>query len=310
MNEQFQTSVLYKSRGFSGRLSESFKFLERNFKQIFKISILGLIPVGTLSAFTLTFMPVQSMDGMLVLVWLLIMLVLSLAASLYFHSFIYAMLEKYGELGYVPSMKFKAWWPLMKKKMGRVLLCNLFLGIFSVVCLLVVFIPYILSTASIAESSVPVSVPLWGPLLSLLFFIVFFFVFIPLLLMPNFYLLGRESLMGSFTQSFKLGIPHWGSMFGIALLAFILSFIAEILGGLPFYVTELVNYLIALSAEDGNMVTLPSYYVMMRVAFAFLMSVIGYYASLIVLVPMAFQYASLVTMKKEKEMAEQNTQSL
>ena len=60
MDEQLQTSPLYKSRGFSGRLLESFKFLEKNFKQIFKISILGLVPVSVLSALTMTFFPIQA----------------------------------------------------------------------------------------------------------------------------------------------------------------------------------------------------------------------------------------------------------
>ena len=119
MDEQLQTSSLYKSRGFSGRLSESFKFLEKNFKQIFKVSILGLIPIGVLSALTMTFFSIQQMEGPMAIVWLSLMVCFSLVASLYFHSFVYAMLEKYGELGYVPSMKLKAWWPLMKKKMGR-----------------------------------------------------------------------------------------------------------------------------------------------------------------------------------------------
>lgn len=119
--------------------------------------------------------------------------------------------------------------------------------------------------------------------------------------MPNFYLLGSQSLMGSFTQSYKLGVPHWGSMFGIALLTLILTIIGEMLGALPYYITVLVDYLIALAAEDGNTVTLPFYYVSMRVTFAFLASVIAYYASLLIVVPMAFQYASLITMRKEKE---------
>lgn len=302
MDEQLQTSALYKSRGFSGRLSESFKFLEKNFKKIFKISIFGLIPIGVLSALTVTFLPLQKMDGLMVLVWFFLMICCSLLASLYFHSFIYAMLEKYGELGYVPSMKLKAWWPLMKKKMGRVFLCDLFLGIFFGVSLMIVFIPLILSSVSMFTASPTASLPVWGPLLSLFLFLVFVFVAIPLFLMPNFYLLGSESLMSSFTQSYKLGVPHWGSMFGIALFTLILYFVAGILGGLPYYVTELIDYLIALAAEDGNVVTLPFYYLTMRMTFAFLMAIIGYYASLMVVVPMAFQYASLVTIKKEKGM--------
>lgn len=301
MDEQLQTSSLYKSRGFSGRLSESFKFLEKNFKQIFKVSILGLIPIGVLSALTMTFFSIQQMEGPMAIVWLSLMVCFSLVASLYFHSFVYAMLEKYGELGYVPSMKLKAWWPLMKKKMGRVFLCDLFMGVFVVVCLLIVYIPFLVSAASAFSSPVPVPFPVWGIALSLILFFVFIFIAIPLFLMPNFYLLGSQSLMGSFTQSYKLGVPHWGSMFGIALLTLILTIIGEMLGALPYYITVLVDYLIALAAEDGNTVTLPFYYVSMRVTFAFLASVIAYYASLLIVVPMAFQYASLVTMRKEKE---------
>jgi len=301
MDEQLQTSFLYKSRGFSGCLSESFKFLEKNFKQIFKISIFGLVPVGILSALTMTFLPIQKMDGWMVGVWFFLMMAFSLVASLYFHSLAYAMLEKYGEVGYVPSMKLKAWWPLMKKKMSRILLYDLFLAAFVVICLSVVFVPFVISVTPVAEAPVAESFPVWGVALSLLLFFGFVFVVVPLLLMPNFYLLGSESLKGAFTQSYKLGVPYWGSVFGIALFTFILAFIGEMLLGLPYYITELINYLVALSAGEGNMVTLPFYYLSLRIIFAFLASVATYYASLLIVVPMAFQYASLVTMKKEKE---------
>lgn len=302
MDEQLQTSPLYKSRGFSGRLLESFKFLEKNFKQIFKISILGLVPVSVLSALTMTFFPIQAMDGWMVVVWCLLMMFFALVASLYFHSFVYVMLEKYGELGYVPCMKLKAWWPLMKKKMGRILLYDLFMAAFVMICILIVFAPFIISATSMDAELATGSMPVWGIALSLLLFLGFTFAFVPLFLMPNFYLLGSESLMGAFTSSYRLGIPHWGSMFGIALFTLILAFIGEALGALPYYITELINYLIALSAEDGNMVTLPFYYLSLRIVFAFLASIATYYASLLVVVPMTFQYASLVTMKKEKEM--------
>ena len=82
MDEQLQTSSLYKSRGFSGRLSESFKFLEKNFKQIFKVSILGLIPIGVLSALTMTFFSILHKEGPMAIVWLSLMVCFSLVASL------------------------------------------------------------------------------------------------------------------------------------------------------------------------------------------------------------------------------------
>lgn len=301
MDELLQTSSLYKSRGFSGRLSESFKFLEKNFKQIFRISIYGLIPICVLSSLLVTFFPLQTMDGSMAFVTLFLLLCFSLAASLSFHSYIYAMLEKYGEVGYVPVMKLKGWWPLMKKKMGRVLLFDLFMGIFVSVCLSIVMIPWLMSSVSMLTGAEPASASLWGIILSLILFLIFIFALIPLCLMPGFYMLGSKSLMKSFTLSYKIGVPHWGSVFGIGLLTSILLLIVSVLGSLPYYITEMIDYLVALASQDGEEATLPFYYQLLRFLFAFLSAVISYYASLLLVVPMAFQYASLVTMDKEKE---------
>ncbi len=342
MDEQLQSTVLYKSRGFSGRLSEGFKFLEKNFKQIFKISIIGLLPVSMLSALTMVFnknlnqkykknkkkkkpvsflsaltmvfLPVHLLDGMMVVVWFLLMIVFALLASLYFDSFIFSMLEKYGEVGFVPVMKLKGWWPLMKTKLTRVLLCDVVVGIFMAISLLIIFMPYIAGlslTEPAAESAaVSSSLPVWSVVMTILLAIVFIVAWIPLALMPNFYLLGNRSLMGSFVRSFKLGFPHWGAMFGMVLFALIMFAITELFGGLPYFITQMMDYLIALAAEDGNVAVLPFYYVILKIVLALIMVLVSSYASLFIVVPLAFQYASLVTMEKEKKAELEANQSI
>ncbi len=304
MEQQIQASAFYKSRGFSGRMSESFKFLEKNLKQILQVSIIGLLPFCALSAYVQTMLPQILAVDMVVIGWGLALVCLNLLTSLYFHSFIYAMLQKYAELDYVPTLKLKDWWSLVKKKLGRVFLYNVFISILVMVCIAVVMIPFIISMSGMsAQSETPVAFPMWGVITSLVLFLLLVVGVVPLCLLPSFYLLTPASLMGSFVRSYKIGLPHWGALFGMLLLTLIFAGIMSTVGGLPYYITVMIDRLVVLT--DGGASGLPFYYNGLRWVLALLMEVVAYYATLLLIVPMAFQYASLVVMKQEKEQASQ-----
>lgn len=291
---------MYKSRGFSGCVSESFKFLEKNFRQIFKVSIAGLALVGVLSVLVMTCFPVY-VGGWMAAVRLLLAVCCSLAASVYFHSLVYAMLEKYGESGYVPSMKWKAWLPLMRKKTGRVLRVDLFVGIFVCIGLAIACVPLAADMMPADAEAASQSFPVWGAALSLLLFFGFVFAVVPLFLMPASYLLGKMPLKSAFVSSYRLGVPHWGAVFGLALFSYLLAAIGETLGAMPYYITEVIQYFVALSVNEGDAAALPAYFLPLRALTAFVASLVAYYASLLVLVPMAFLYASLVAKRREQE---------
>ena len=300
-------STFYKRRGFSGRLSGGYKFLEKNFQTILRVGSFILVPYAVILAFAMTWLMdiVQQMEatadvtalmaspGVLtdfyssLALRLLVCGVVALLGTCCWKALVFGIFRKYVDLGYVPSMKLGSWWSWMQRDVWRYFLYALFILFF---WLIVAAIFYMLITLT--------------PWLGLLLIPVLLYCGVIFKLFPYYYMVERESLWDAFLHAFRKGTPNWGSTFAIVVLAGIITGVFCFIYSLPTSITWLVDGMVARGNVDGVAADLPGYYVGLKVAFWAISLYASALATLLTDAPMLFQYGTLMSGEKEKMLAD------
>ena len=303
-----QLSAFYKRRGFIGRLFGGYVFLEKNFRTLLRVGSYVLVPYAILMAVAMGWLSDTMRDAVSVAngaAWTTpaggapaaimgqiavpaaVCCLISLVGMCIWQALSFGMFRKYVELGYVPSLKMKAWFTGITRDVWRYFLLLLFLLFFWAV---VTALLYMLVTVNCWLGLVMLPVMLYCSVIFLLF--------------PYFYMMERETLWDAFLHAFRRGTPAWGTTFSIALVTGIIVGIFTLICSMPMYITAIVDNLVAKGAMDGNVSDLPSYYSLLKVGCYAICLYAGALAMLFVEAPLLIHYGSVVAPDKEKMLAD------
>lgn len=291
-------SAFYKHRGLTGRLMSGYNLLEKNIKAILGASIAILLPYAVIMALVMVWLTGNipyispnidfllqfsnsSLSGLLFSQVLLCLLLFLIGISIW-NAVLYGMFHKYSELGCIPSMKIGAWVSLVKHDIWRYMLYVIFVFFF---WLIIGAIFYMLAS---------LTVWLW-----LLLIPVGLYCGVVLSLFPYFYMMEHVSLWDAFIISFRKGTRVWGSTFAIVVL---MTLIFDVLGAvcsLPLFVSLIVDNMAAANIVSGEIIDLPSYYIVLKII-AWILCIYGGMLLLLLLKSsLLFQYSSLMSKDKE-----------
>lgn len=302
-----QLSTFYKHRGFTGRLSEGYMFLEKNFRNILRVGSLVLIPYAIVQALSLTWLlaGVQNLiarmnvasavtaGGLLgeellpIVGSMLVALLVFLVGISSWKAFMFGMFRKYIELGYVPTMRLGAWCSWVQRDVWRYFLYMLFVLFFWAI---VAALSYML-----------LSLTAW---LMLLVLPVALYCIVVLALFPYFYMIEREPLWNAFLHAFRKGTPAWGATFAIVVLTGIIACAFSTICSIPMSVTVMVDNLVTRGTLDGAQADLPVYYTGLKVLFGALSIYVNMFMAILIGAPLLFHYASLASQDKAAKLAE------
>ena len=293
-------SAFYKHRGFKRRLLEGFRFLERNFTALFRVSSFVLIPFALAAALCVVWLtaeaydavstvvsgqsPLQLLGGMIgsVAVSGLVLL----AGTCCWKALEFNLFRSYIEYGYVPSRSAGSWMSISARDVWRfflfVLFCAFFWALFGAVAYMLVVLSVWLLV---------VLVPAW------------IYCGVIFLLFPYYYMIERESLWDAFLHAFRRVTPTWGTTFGLVLLCGIVIGMFLFVVFLPALLTLLTDVAAAKAVLDGNMPDLPSYYSVLQVVLWFVGIWLGLMAILAFDAPLLFHYGALMAKDKEAMLA-------
>ena len=299
-----QLSTFYKHRGFTGRLSEGYLFLEKNFRNILCVGSLVLIPYAFVQALSLVWvldgvqnllarmgtapsMAANELDNL----WgvsgsMLIAFLVYLVGMSFWKAFMFGMFRKHMELGYVPSMRLGAWCSWAGRDVWRYFLYTLFVLFFWVI---VAALSYMLLTLTAWLMLLVVPAALYCQVVFALF--------------PYFYMIERESLWDAFLHAFRKVTPTWGATFAIVVLTGIIAYAFSVVCSIPVSATVIVDNLVAKEALEGVRADLPVYYTGLKVIFWALSIYASMFVGILIGAPLLFHYASLVSQDKAAMLA-------
>ncbi|MEG2573860.1 MAG: hypothetical protein RSA44_04265 [Bacteroides sp.] len=294
MDTQISQTAFFKSRSLAGRLSASFQFINKNFSLLLKLSSFILLPMAVLSALYMAVYPSNStFVGVSVVQTIAFALVgiVCFVSFFLFNSFLYSVIQKYAELGVVPNLTLKNMKLLLITNAKKLLLIWLVFA-----ALFILYGALVCGLAYLSLYTLLLTIPL------------FFFLIMPLSYTNFIYLYEGTSIVASFKKSFKLGLPSWGSIFVIVLLMGCLAALFQLIVSLPWMSLMMAASFANVSMLQGDVVSLPGYFGVLVFFLSFISVLLSSLSSIIVTIPMAFQYASVEASRREREQEE--TQSL
>lgn len=285
MDTETSNAAFFKSRSLPGRLSVAFKFINENFKYLFKQGSFILLPVCVIQALCMScFTDVTVLSVGNVIAFSLTILI-TLGGSGLFSAFIFTSLQEYIEFGYVPAYKLKDIRTSLWRNIGRIFLMWFVILVCFVLLLIVSGILLGLSLYTMI-----ITVPL------------LLFVLVPAGYAFLIYVFESKGVVASIKKSFRLGVSNWGETFIVALLMTALISVVQVVTALPWFTAMFVKNLAVLSLLQGNEATLPGFFpvlifvLTMITTFTSLLS-----AGLLGIIPMAFQYGSAEAKRIENE---------
>lgn len=292
--------TFYKHRGFSGRMSAGFDFLRKNMAVILKTSLWVLLPFSVIQAIlyvaysdslvAVGAVAAESSEALqaygTVMVQLVLLWLVAFIGSVLWGALVFGMFRKYSTLGYVPVMRISSWFAWTRRDIWRFFLCLLFIVFFMVILALVSIM-----LVSLSAWTLIVLVPLWV------------YLMVILAVFPYFYMMENNPLWSAFVMAVRKGTPSWGAGFGICVLGIILAGVFGVVCSLPATITLLIDYFVALGAQDGEVAQMPAYYAVLKTLFYVISMYAGYLQMLIWGAPLLFHYSSLMSHEKEEELA-------
>ena len=290
MENETSKNAFYKSRSLLGRLSASFKFMNENSVLFLKLGTFVLLPVaivqGLYAAFYGNISP-ENVFSLGNLIALIVSFLVSVVGICVFNSLIYTLIHKYIEVGRLPAYQLKDLKHPLLANAKKVFIAGLITFV-----LFAVLITLIYLLATLTLYTLIVTTPL------------FFFLLVPFIYIECVYLLEHTTLMDAVKKSFSLGVRTWSSTFAILFLMSFLIGAIQLVASLPWFIGLMTGTLAQNAILEGGAGTLPGFYpylMFILAGIAFLITLLSRGA---VLITMAFQYASVETMRKERLLEE------
>lgn len=277
MDNQNSTIVFSKSRSFAGKLSASFKFINENFKVLFKLGSYILLPVSViLAALFLVWSHFEgepSSAGYIVSA--VIAVIISFVSGSVFYAFVFTCIMEYKQEGYIGNITLSKIKALLIKNFRKILLV-----LVVVTACMLLLITLTVALAILSLYTLILMIP------------VLFFLLVPLVYVCYLFALEDISLGKAVKEAFKIGIPTWSSTFGVLLISGLLTGLIQIIASAPWCLGIAADSFARLAMLNGELSSLPGYFNVMMFVFAVIAIFISAFAEVLVLVSMAFQYYS------------------
>lgn len=296
MTDQTSKIELFKTRSLLGRLSASFKFMNDNLSIFLRLGTYIALPTTILVAlYCALFMskPVAEQQSLGYIVSTIALGVILVIGVCVFCSLVYTLIQKYVEDGYLPQYHLKDLKKLLLENTKKVFLVGLVTFVIGIILMLI-----LVSLAYLTLYTLILTIPL------------IIFVLIPLSYTVYIYILEKTSLIVAFRKSYQLGIRTWGSIFAVGLITAFLVGIIQTIAALPWSMALMVNNLANIAWLRGEEVILPGFFPFLMFFLAFVAILISFLGNIMQLIPMAFQYASAEESRRERELLQNDNQSL
>jgi hypothetical protein len=311
METEQKTDTLYKVRSYSNCLQKGFELYTNNFKLIFKQLWMPASIYALTSLVVILFLPtlqssaIQTGSKTLSAAYCMtlagIIVVITLAQCLVI-GHLFALLNKYRELGYLPATTPKAilkdirhyWWRAIKNSLWTALVIFMVSFISALAIVLIVSLAH--KPGMIATI-----------LLVLLVILVIVFFLIPVLYIYIKYLMEPGHYFTIFKKTFGKGVRHWGKIFILALITSIIVLIAEVIVCSPLIIVTIATNLSNAALADGDPTGLPAYFTVLTSVISVICSFLQIFASIFFYFPMLFIYGSIE--QEDKEEKELKTQT-
>ena len=289
MENQVQSSSFYKVRGFLRRLSEGFDFVTNDLSGLLRSSLYIVLPTALIVALlscSITDFSAASFEANTSLLWIgIIDLFVLFVGFLFFMSLCFTMVQQLAEQGTMPHYKMKYW---AKLSLGNVTKVLSFFVTFAILACIVFGLSLWLSFAT--------SQFFWA----LIGYVLLFLLYIFMVMMPYSLVIGKKPYFVALRESFAWGGRHFSSTFGIVLLTGIIIMIIRLIANIPVYVIMAVN---SASAEGfiGEGGEVPGYFVLLQFMVVFLTVLINMWTQFVMVGPLAYQYANIISEDKSDE---------
>ena len=277
-------SLLFKSRSVLGRLSASFKFVNDHIGLLLRVGGMALLPVSLLCGVYVAIMSSLASGG--VAGWQVfvggIVLLARLVLLCGFRSLLYVWLGQYADGKVCVEYSWKQLFEPMKRYAGRLLGAGVVSVVAVLACLAFCGGLFMLSPYTLI-GTLPVVL----------------FVLVPFAYLPAVYVFDGCSLGAALVKSFRRGVPTWGAMFAVSLVAWVVCSLIAIVGSLSAIVGSLA--VIFSLADFSSEAVLPVYFPFLMFFFAVMAVWISSMAHSLVIVAGVFQYGSVEASQREWE---------
>lgn len=293
--------ALYAERNFTAKMTDTFDFVFRNRKPLLRYIIYLLLPVSIIQSYCMdryfsanitlpTALESEDLSSGPYAEWLLsygLYAVVSLLGGLLLSALVFALLRIYfsreeGLEGLTSGMLT----PLIMTNLSRQL-GMLFYGLL----LMILFCAVAAGLASVT------------PMLLLPVVLLFIVVLFPMMLWLPAYLLEDNSILDALSKALRLGFATWGGLFGFFFLLSILLNVAQMLIGMPYFITMVAKGVVSQAGEvvSSAATLLNSLHYLFGVVFCFG----SYLASAVLSVGLAFHFGH-ASKKLANNMPEEN----
>ncbi len=276
-------SPLFKSRSVLGRLSASFKFINDHAGLLLRVGGIALLPASLLwavyAAVEASIASGSGVAGWQIAVGVIVLLV-CLALFCGFQSLLYVWIKQFSDGEMRVEYAWKHLLEPMKRYAGRLLSADIVLAVVLLLCLVLGWGLFLLSPYTLI-ATLPFA----------------FFVLVPFSYLAPVYILDNCSFSAALVKSLRMGLPTWGAMFAVSLVAWVVCGLVTFVGVLPFALG--IAAMLSSFADFSTEVLLPVYFPFLIFLFAALGVWVAGLAHSLVTVAAVFQYGSAEARRQE-----------
>lgn len=302
--EKEQNTVLYKIRSYSSCFKEGFDLLTNNFKLLFMYLWLPMLIYSAFATFLSQYMPIMAQDIQSgatsitsVTVIGSILFVGSLLVSSLLSGYLFTLLNKLKELGYLPDASARA----HKKEIIHYFVRSIkvYLWELGYVLLTVVIIGLLLAALfALVGGSATIVRMVFAVLIIVAISLA---AFIPLWYLATKYMMeDGTGFIKMMTTSLGTAMRHWGKLFVLTVITGIVAVTALTITGLPNYLMIIVSKLSTDALADGDPSGLPGGFTFFSSLVFFLCYFLQVFVHVFVVFPFLFMYGSIEAEEKER----------
>jgi hypothetical protein len=210
---------------------------------------------------------------------------------------LFSIFNKYKENGYIPAMNFKTF----KKDVFHYSWRNLKAYLWITPYWLIITIGIILFAYTLSYELGTHNTTFTKYLIALFVFVVVLLFYIPMIFVYIRYMMSGEGFLKSFPKTFKIALRHWGIIFALAVITYIVIFVISTILSMPECVIFIVKRMSVTSIDFGDTAGLPRGFDTLSLFVIFLCSFLQVYVGQFFYFPMLFQYASIESDVQERQ---------
>lgn len=313
MEEIVNKGTLFKIRSYSSCFKQGFELYIKNFKLLFKYLWIPMAIYAIFEAAVMWMAPMletASQTGQVgtVSLFILILMVVAIVVYSLLMGPLFTLFNKYKELGYIPNASLKAHQKDVKHYIWRNVKAILWFCLYTAIISVVV--GFVATGIVMVMGVGKMGTFLLYLLIITVCIVILLAAYIPLIYVYIKYMMNDGGFFKMFKKSFAIGFRHWGSLFVLTLITYIIVLLAMLVINLPEYIIIIVKYLSSNAIADGDPSGLPFSFGWLSTIVVAICSFVQIFASMFFFFPMLFLFGSIDTEENErKKFTQQDAQN-